>query len=316
MDAGTVQHDRPAASWREILIRSATWTAVIAFAISGLLHLGGAVVSRYVIIGGGGVWGPAGNDQPVEMAIMTEGELAAVLGEASVDALAPAVPDVDAVSPEPTDLMGDGPGGEIDDSLAMGSVGTGGGGGDIAGDGLGGLGAGGGGGGGGARFFGVEAQGNRFAYIVDISESMEGTRIASLKQELQRSVDRLLDSSQFLVVMYSTEAALLGRRGTWTDASVSGKRWAQTNIREIDANGATNPLPAFQIVFGTRPRPDAIYFMTDGEFAANVVDEVSILNKQLKIPIHCICFGSSDGEALMKQLAKQSRGTYTFIPGP
>lgn len=315
MDAGTTQTHRPA-SWRDLFIRSATWAAVIAFAISGLLHLGGALVSRYVLIGGGGDWGPAGDDRPVEMAIMTEGELAAMLGEATVDALAPAVPDVDMVSPDPTDLMGDGPGGDLNDSFELGAVGSGGGGGDIAGDGLGGLGAGGGGGGGGARFFGVEAQGNRFAYIVDISESMEGPRIAALKQELQRSVDRLLESSQFLVVLYSTEAALLGRRGTWTEASVGGKRWAQTHIREIDSTGATNPLPAFQIVFGTRPRPDAIYFMTDGEFAANVVDEVAILNKQLKIPVHCICFGSSDGEALMKQLAKQSRGTYTFIPGP
>ncbi|MGP1310680.1 MAG: hypothetical protein ACTS27_10825, partial [Phycisphaerales bacterium] len=90
-------------------------------------------------------------------------------------------PDVDL-----TQLAG-GAGVQIDlPSAAPGSLsnlagsGLGGGSGDGFGDGMGDLGAGGGGGGGGgAKFFGVEARGSRFVYVVDLSGSMDGQRLTS-----------------------------------------------------------------------------------------------------------------------------------------
>jgi hypothetical protein len=58
--------------------------------------------------------------------------------------------------------------------------------------------------------------------------------------------------------------------------------------------------------------------MTDGEFDESVVQEVAVLNSKLRepIPIHCICFASQSGEEHMKKIAAQSKGTYTFVPGP
>src|SRR5207248_843954 len=84
-------------------------------------------------------------------------------------------------------------------------------------------GAGGGGGGGGAAsFFGVEARGTRFAYIIDISGSMDlgvGTadikRIDILKAELSKSVDALLENAFFFVALFSSDAKPLGGRMEW-----------------------------------------------------------------------------------------------------
>jgi hypothetical protein len=204
----------------------------------------------------------------------------------------------------------------------IGDVGSLAGGGDISmgggeGSGLGGS------GGGGASFFGVEAQGNRFAYIVDISGSMnepvaaehEGTRIQALRAELTRSTQGLLETSHFVIVDFSSDADVLGEKKEWAEASPAEKKKYKTLIATLSPGGGTNPLPGFEIVFNMRPRPDAIYFMTDGEFDSSVVDQVMELNKQYKVPIHCICLGSRSGEENMKKIAKGSRGTFTFIGG-
>jgi hypothetical protein len=76
------------------------------------------------------------------------------------------------------------------------------------------------------------------------------------------------------------------------------------------------PFPAFEVVFSLRPRPDAIYFMTDGQFEPSVAVELARLNVEDRIPIHCICFVSKEAEALMKKIAEDSGGTYTYVAGP
>ncbi|MFG0292597.1 MAG: hypothetical protein ACF8MJ_05530 [Phycisphaerales bacterium JB050] len=174
------------------------------------------------------------------------------------------------------------------------------------------------GGGGAASFFGVEAGGNRFAYIVDVSGSMEGQRIEILKRELTRSIVGLRSQSQFTIVLFSSGAFQLGPEG-WRNASDSGKRSARAEINNIRAGGTTIPFPAFEEVFRMRPRPDAIYFMTDGAFsnAETVAEEIARLSRSTGkiVPIHCITFIERDAEEIMKVIARQSNGSYTHVTG-
>ena len=83
----------------------------------------------------------------------------------------------------------------------------------------------------------------------------------------------------------------------------------------VTPSGATNPSPAFLVVFANRPRPDAVYFMTDGEFNDTVVAEIASMNAEMQIPIHCITFGERGAEPMMREIARQSGGTYTHIGG-
>jgi hypothetical protein len=181
----------------------------------------------------------------------------------------------------------------------------------------------GGSGGGAASFFGVEARGTRFAYIVDVSGSMDAgigvgelKRIDSLKHELTKSIGALLENASFLVVTFSDRATIIGGRGEWMQASESGKTQARKLIANIAPEGSTEPYPGFEVVYRMRPRPDAIYFMTDGEFDDSVVLQVARLNAELRIPIHCIAFVSTAGEETLKRMAKDSGGSYTYVPGP
>ncbi len=177
-----------------------------------------------------------------------------------------------------------------------------------------GEGAAGGSGTGSASFFGIEARGNRFAYIVDVSGSMDREgRMAGMQAELSDSISAMPDHVGFLVVFFNDAAFPLGDRRKWTDANGVGKRWARESIATLSPLGATNPLPAFEMVYDIRPRPDAIYFMTDGEFNESVADIIIRRNKERPLPIHCITFVSREGETVMRRIARETGGTYTHI---
>jgi hypothetical protein len=305
---------------RELLLTIAKHAIIAGIVISLLVHATGWIVARYVTVGG---YAPSatgsGDDGAIEMAVVTEAELQGI-EDAAIGMDTPSVPEA-AVSDVPlAEVMDAAPGDGGEGSLGeLSDVGPAGGGGDISGDGGGGLG--GSGGGGGASFFGVEAQGNRFAYVVDVSGSMdelmgEQRRIGVLRTELSRSINSLLESSSFVIVKFSTESKILGESEGWTEAGDAGKRAARRPIDGLLPEGSTIPLPAFEIVLGLRPRPDAVYFMTDGEFPEEMADEILLMSKKFRIPVHCICLGSAAGETVMKKIAKGTRGTYTFVPAP
>ena len=189
--------------------------------------------------------------------------------------------------------------------------GTGGGG----GDGLGGA-------GGGAKFFGIEARGSRFMYICDVSGSMsEERRISALRTALIESITALSSSSQFSIVIFETEATQL-TGPNWVTANPAGKAEARLLINSISPHGGTQPVPGFIKAFAMRPRPDAAYFMTDGQFGegkedATIAQIVAIASDQAKkCPIHCITLVETSGEKMMKEIARRSGGKYRHEPGP
>ncbi len=306
---------------REVASRWLLRVSVAAFLISLVLHLGGGLAARFITIGRGG--GPAVIGQgegPVEMAILSDGELRGISAnglDVSVPSIASDVSESRSAVPSLTEV---GPSDAGDVSLGdVSEMGALSGGGDISGAADGSMGGAGTGGGGGTSFFGVEASGTRFAFVVDYSASMEGQKIARLKQELRESIDRMTETNEFLIVTFSDVTEVLGGKKEWREATTAGRRKMYPFIEAQGMGSNTLPLPAFKVVFGeVRPRPDAIYFMTDGEFDEAVVQEVALMQSKLPspVPIHCICFASQSGEVLMKKIAEQSKGTYTFVPGP
>jgi hypothetical protein len=179
----------------------------------------------------------------------------------------------------------------------------------------GGVGLGGSGGSGGTSFFGLEARGSRFAYIIDVSGSMDGSRLDELKEQLTKSVNSLAENFSFMISVYSSDASALGNRRAWTFGDDKGKKWARGEIYRLSAAGATNPLNSFKMVYELRPRPDAIYFLTDGEIPPDQAEQVLVLNKEFRVPVHCVCLESNEGEQVLKRIARESGGTYKFVAG-
>jgi hypothetical protein len=284
--------------------------------ISAAFHLVILSVAAVIVLAhAGNADEDGGGGGPVQFAVLNESELAELAG-GQLETDAPAVPDapegelpeIDIQIPETVGLDA------MRESLETTGGGTGAG--DIAtgGDGLGGPGTGGGAGGGGAGFFGIEATGSRFAYVIDVSGSMAvGGKMDAMRSELMRSLNALLENHRFMVVPFSTDAAPLGGRTGWIDAADAGKSWARRATMDLEPVGGTNPSPGFFYVFSQSPKPDAIFFLTDGEFNPVVVQEIAGLNAEHDVQINTICFGTRDAEPMMKRIAEQSGGTYTFV---
>lgn len=175
-------------------------------------------------------------------------------------------------------------------------------------------------GGGGAKFFGIEARGRRFAYLCDVSGSMDDERLAALKRELQSSIDELSSGSSFSIILFSSESRMLTGDG-WVDSGPKAREQVRTLLRGVTAMGGTEPLPGFALLFALRPRPDAVYFMTDGEFGRGQEDDIATKVAQLSrsgprpVPVHCITLVQTEGAKIMQLLAKVTGGKYRHVPG-
>ena len=289
-----------------------------AMALSVVVHCCLVLLAAVVLVrsGGGGEADPgAAGGGPVEMAVMTQGELAALEASPDMASSLPSIPDLpseDGTDPSKTDdtTISDS---ALDAAMDLTNVGPLAGGGDIVGNGNAGLGGSGGGTGGGTSFFGVEATGSRFAYLVDLSGSMQGRRLIKLQEQLIKSIQGMSPNCSFLVVTFSTNSAVMGDKPEWREATDGGKRWSRAQISLLAAGGSTEPLSGFEIIFKLRPAPDAIYFMTDGEFG-DIQEKLDSLNARLKVPIHCICLGSEGGSPAMQAIAKRSKGSFKFVP--
>ncbi|MFN0012522.1 MAG: VWA domain-containing protein [Phycisphaerales bacterium] len=298
--------------------RAVIFGAVTSLAVH-VVFMGVAYAVRIAgVPGTPGLAGP-GNSS-VEVAMMSAEEAAAV-EDAELEHTGPSAAEMPEV--EVADVMlGSIDGGQgVEDSGDLGTVGAGSGG-SGSGDGVGigegtGLGSG-GSGGGGATFFGVSARGSRFVYVVDVSGSMgERAKMPQLKRELITSLDKLPDGAQFLIYLFQSETVALGKRDRWIPASGKNKQWAEDQIRAVQPSGGTNPGPAFVSALSLKPRPDAIYFMTDGMFDSEIAGRIARMNKSGRtIPVHCIAFGERGSEALMRKIADESGGTYTFVEPP
>ncbi len=164
-----------------------------------------------------------------------------------------------------------------------------------------------------ATFMGAEATGRRFLIIADSSGSMEGDKFERVVAEITATVKGLKPGARFYVIFYDDTATpypetrwLSGRRDI-----AALEHW----MAGLDPGGLTNPLPAFQIAFTkVHPRPDAIFFMTDGLFAPAVAEMIPALNSARRVvPIHSISFVDRSAEPWLRKIADDSKGTYRHV---
>jgi hypothetical protein len=88
-------------------------------------------------------------------------------------------------------------------------------------------------------------------------------------------------------------------------------------VNQARASNGTNPLPA--LLHALSMRPDAIYFLSDGQFDPIAVEILRIRNKPTKrvghrqIPIHTIAFVDYSTIGIMRAIARNSNGEHRFV---
>lgn len=160
-------------------------------------------------------------------------------------------------------------------------------------------------------FYGVRAEGQVFAFVVDASGSMgDGARLARAKAELRRSVGALRWPQQFVVLFYNEETMAFAG-GVPQPADASSKSKLAGWLRVVEADGGTDPRPAMQWALGLQP--DAVFLLSDGEYPEGTAAAVARANPK-RVPIHTIDMtGRAEGGQL-EAIARESGGEFARRP--
>jgi outer membrane protein assembly factor BamD (BamD/ComL family) len=186
--------------------------------------------------------------------------------------------------------------------------------------------SGGGQGGPSGSFFGINAYGHEFVYVLDMSGSMRGRRYQRATAELIRSVDELSDDQNFYVLLFDDKAVqMFGRKSVFPSAipaTNDNKEKLAHWLGEAFNGGGTDPRDALRVAL--KMKPSAIFILSDGKFNGQEqqplasmtngnADAFSIVAAcREKIPIHAIAFENKQSCENMKRLSEMTNGKYRF----
>ncbi len=218
-----------------------------------------------------------------------------------------------------------------------------------------GWGSGGGSGSGSASFFNTKMKADRVAYVIDYSASMKGEKDLLMRKELARSVGELKGQLDYQLIFFAGPAWVAGDeiKGGKSDPvihSADGKKyeWKSTGgahgFKVKDEDKAQQPKwlkpkssqikksmelieetklffgttwePAIDMALRMNPKPNVIFFMTDGSCGGNMVqlgEEIGKKAKKEGVIINTVAMMDPQTKAAMLKMAEESGGTYTMI---
>ena len=163
-------------------------------------------------------------------------------------------------------------------------------------------------------FYGIRSNGNRFAFVCDVSGSMKGAPFAQLIQELQQSITHLPPYAQFYVVFFNSDVYPLywpQPVASMVPAIAANKARLQTWMGHVSPGGGTYAFEAIHAAFNVRP--DTIFLLTDGAFhdEEEVMKAFKSMGQQRPASVHTVSIGRSS--VVLQQIAKMNRGLYREV---
>lgn len=206
--------------------------------------------------------------------------------------------------------------------------------------------------GGSVTFLGNQGKGNHVVFVVDVSGSMSASaevdgkiisRMDLLKKELSKSINQLRGNVQYQIIYFShfawphnevdsTNSAALAKY-EWTirpgeeNVRIPTFRYLASNpnnlamsrkiIEESENPGGTNWGAGLHMALNASPKPDLIFFMTDGvkSDATGWVEDVIAANGRKGKPsvIHTTALMSPSAARDLDELARRNGGKFTVV---
>jgi hypothetical protein len=158
-----------------------------------------------------------------------------------------------------------------------------------------------------------ETTAHRVVYLLDGSGSMMN-KFDTLRKAVSSTIAALKPNQLFnVVVMHEDEGAPFSKQSL--PATDANKKLFDAFIKKTQPHGSSDPIPALRFAF--TQNPEAIYFLTDGDFPNNnqVIAEIARLNANHRTKIHTIAFGEhgEEYEKMLRQIATQNGGAFRYI---
>ncbi len=176
----------------------------------------------------------------------------------------------------------------------------------------------------GIEFFGVEAAGNRFVFLIDSSISMRGPRWRAATNELRMALRQFDDEQSFYAIRFDLRAYPMfdpaHPESRMLPATPENIALVDQWLENVDHGYETDPLEAMQLAVTLEP--DAIFLVSDGEFPPSTrnflktYNEVRDENRIVRpaVSVHAIALHGREGERMLKSIAADNGGTYRFVP--
>ncbi len=189
-----------------------------------------------------------------------------------------------------------------------------------------------------SSFMGVQSQANRIAFIIDYSASMRG-KDKVMRNELDEAVNKLPPAAEVCLIFFSGPSWLAGEDATKIHKNWMGdqkKGWKPqagfkpSNPKWIPVTPSTKKkltkaIWSTPLTFGSvwdnsyrwaltllNPKPDVIYFMTDG--AASVKGMEIIKNNRGRTKIYTIAYGTPEkAKVPLQEIAAMTGGKFKFV---
>ena len=161
-----------------------------------------------------------------------------------------------------------------------------------------------------ANFYGIEAEGSKFVFVMDMSGSMSGARFRRARNELRQAIERLSPTQAFFVILFNDAPNPMPAAGL-TNVNSENVQLVDAWLRKIECQGGTHPFPA--LLAALAMKPDAVFLLSDGKFDPTTAQAVSQLESWQRIPIHTIGFASRKGEPMLRAISQVSGGTYRYV---
>ena len=190
-----------------------------------------------------------------------------------------------------------------------------------------------------SNFMGVKSKANKILFIIDYSASMRG-RDKVMRSELSKAIEKLPAVGSVSVIFFSGPTWVAGE-----DANALHKNWSGSNGSGWKANDGYNPVRpkwspvtpsvkkklikavhdtpltlgtvwdnSFEWAFYMNPKPDVIYFMTDGSSKKEFQGVDIIKKKKGRTKIYTIRYGAPAGAKLpLEEIAAMTGGKSKFV---
>lgn len=175
-----------------------------------------------------------------------------------------------------------------------------------------------------ATFFGAEAYGNRFVFVIDSSRSMIGPRWEALCYELEQAIRSLSLDQEYFIISFDSEAhPMFGAappKGKFLAPDPKSIRRVRNWLRSIELG--RNTFPSSSMMMALSLKPDAIFLLSDGEIRDSTLTDLRQVNSpdanasrySKAVPVHTVLLHSEIGYQTLEQIAADNHGTFTPVP--
>lgn len=176
------------------------------------------------------------------------------------------------------------------------------------------------------EFFGTEASGDRFVFVIDCSGSMSELFLwERAVTELGKSLEKLSEEHHVMVLLYNSQTIPMfngdPEKLEMLPVTFKFRKALGEWLGQQKPFGKTKPAHALS--YSLTLNPDAIFLLSDGQIADNSLQVLAALNlprqseeggTEGKVPVHTISLGPNElGVVVMQMIAADNEGEFTRV---